>query len=393
MREVIDLFREVNTLDELGIGSVRDTFANALFPGLSTIQTRARYFFFVPWVYRQLEKEKVRSSEASRRARRLQSDLANALKRGSADDETGIIGGDAGEAIQRPASSVYWGGLGTFGFRKFQGSAEDYHRNLDSHYRRLANHKRGEGDELHEQPPINWHPGMPEAPSELFVEANFELTHEEVEFLRDRMVFSRPDSLLAHLVTREGDFQDAPTPWSHVAATDLPPKPALWLDHARRFSLVMHGAALAYNLMLAELAHERNMGDKYEELRGGYQDRLASWASDVDATPDIEPRWDIDEFWALLHEANPRIPHPTRLFVNRWIGATRDDLAGVVRLSGDTRNLIKDREVALKAGQARLTNHRALEMWNGAAGTAPLTYRWRTAERMLADINGNNDDA
>lgn len=33
MREVIDLFREHDTLDELGIGSIRDTFSDLLFPG------------------------------------------------------------------------------------------------------------------------------------------------------------------------------------------------------------------------------------------------------------------------------------------------------------------------------------------------------------------------
>lgn len=41
---------EPGTLDELGIGSIRDTFSDELFPGTSTIQTRARYFLFVPWI-------------------------------------------------------------------------------------------------------------------------------------------------------------------------------------------------------------------------------------------------------------------------------------------------------------------------------------------------------
>ena len=44
MLDVVDLFREHDTRDELGIGSVRDAFADLLFPGTSTIMTRARYF-------------------------------------------------------------------------------------------------------------------------------------------------------------------------------------------------------------------------------------------------------------------------------------------------------------------------------------------------------------
>ena len=47
--DVVDLFREHDTRDEFGIGSVRDAFADMLFPGTSTIMTRARYFLLVAW--------------------------------------------------------------------------------------------------------------------------------------------------------------------------------------------------------------------------------------------------------------------------------------------------------------------------------------------------------
>jgi hypothetical protein len=47
MLDIVDLFREHDTRDELGIGSVRDTFADLIFPGTSTIMTRARYFLLV----------------------------------------------------------------------------------------------------------------------------------------------------------------------------------------------------------------------------------------------------------------------------------------------------------------------------------------------------------
>jgi hypothetical protein len=42
MLDVVDLFREHDTRDQLGVGSVRDAFADMLFPGTSTIMTRAR---------------------------------------------------------------------------------------------------------------------------------------------------------------------------------------------------------------------------------------------------------------------------------------------------------------------------------------------------------------
>ena len=48
--ELVSALNEPGTLDELGIGSIRDTIADRLFPGTSTIQTRARYFLFIPWI-------------------------------------------------------------------------------------------------------------------------------------------------------------------------------------------------------------------------------------------------------------------------------------------------------------------------------------------------------
>ena len=72
MLDVVDLFRERDTRDELGLGSVRDAFADAFFPGTSTIMTRARYFLLVPWTYQRLEDTGVSSAEIARRARQAE---------------------------------------------------------------------------------------------------------------------------------------------------------------------------------------------------------------------------------------------------------------------------------------------------------------------------------
>ncbi|MGK8889132.1 DUF6361 family protein [Burkholderia gladioli] len=48
---VLALLSEAGTLDELGIGQLRDAFADCLFPGFSTVQTRAKYFVTVPQIF------------------------------------------------------------------------------------------------------------------------------------------------------------------------------------------------------------------------------------------------------------------------------------------------------------------------------------------------------
>ena len=55
MLDIVDLLNQQDTRDELGVGTIRDAFSDHLFPGTSTIQTRARYFLFVPWIYRDVE--------------------------------------------------------------------------------------------------------------------------------------------------------------------------------------------------------------------------------------------------------------------------------------------------------------------------------------------------
>ena len=49
--------------DELGLGAVRDSIADHLFPGTSTIQTRLRYMLFIPWLFRTLEGRDVPESQ------------------------------------------------------------------------------------------------------------------------------------------------------------------------------------------------------------------------------------------------------------------------------------------------------------------------------------------
>lgn len=51
--QVIKLTAEPQALDELGIGRIRDDFADILFPGISTLQKRVKYFSLMPQVYRR----------------------------------------------------------------------------------------------------------------------------------------------------------------------------------------------------------------------------------------------------------------------------------------------------------------------------------------------------
>src|SRR3954465_12277391 len=82
--DAIDLFRQPDTRDELGLSSVRDAFAGVFSPGTSTIQTRIRYFLLVPWLYQRVERA-WSSQPAGRRARGAELSLIESLMGGGDD--------------------------------------------------------------------------------------------------------------------------------------------------------------------------------------------------------------------------------------------------------------------------------------------------------------------
>lgn len=374
--EVIDLFRVQTTRDELGIGTVRDAIAEVLEPGLSTIQTRARYFLSIPWVYLRLERLRCSSADVARKARSDELRVARALA-ASADPE-GTIGIEAGSALQRLPSAIYWGGLGVLGIRLFPGSQDQYHRSLD------AFHRTGERRVVREDPEGeilgggNWHPHLPEPPDSFLDELSLALTEEEALYLQDRFEARTPGSLAAFL-SRAGE----PLPptrffWDDALLPRYPSPLRAVVEHARCFSEVMHGAALLYNLMLAEALPR-------EEWIEDYRTRIAAWqAAITDRLPALRD-WDRPGFWRLVRDRNPRLPVPTQHFVTTWMHRVLE--LGELDLGTPAqRKLIADREFQLKRRRSRLQYREYLQMWTGAAGAEPLQYRWGTTQRVVNDI-------
>src|SRR5688572_25976446 len=160
--DVIDLFREKGTVDELGLGTIRDAIADLLFPGTSTIMTRARYYLFIPWIYQRHESRKTPSNEIAHAARRDEYQLIEALAKGG--DKRGVIGIDSRGALKRLPSTIYWMGLGTWGIRRYPKSLDQYHRAHDSFFTR-RDVLRGDdqhvisGGQLH-----RWDPALPPPP-------------------------------------------------------------------------------------------------------------------------------------------------------------------------------------------------------------------------------------
>lgn len=115
----LDLLSTTTALDELGIGTLRDRYADILFPGISTIQTRAKYFVIIPYIFSLTESQKFkRSSEIIPWVNKIEDNLVSTLVKNSGEDDAGIIGSRSlkqGKQVKRKPSSIYWNGMRTYG--------------------------------------------------------------------------------------------------------------------------------------------------------------------------------------------------------------------------------------------------------------------------------------
>ena len=380
MLDVIELFGEKTTRDELGLGGVRDAFADLLFPGTSTVQTRAKYFLLVPWIYLALESKGTKSAQVGLRGRKLEIELARQLEYSGEID--GVIGLVAKEKLQRLPSNVYWQGLHLWGIRTFPGSQDEYHRSLDLFYarqrsRRESRHEH-EGESADEPDLHNWHIGLPQ-PSENFpVGTSLTLSVQEAEYLRERLLTTCSQSLMAYLVRERVDVSYSTFVWD--LAVELPERLQTEVSHGRNFSESMHGVQLLYNLILAE---KRNWTEKMEAFR----DEMNSWSDLVSARIGELRQWNRVEFWRVVYSSNPRVSSRARSFIRSWIDLllSTADTRTIVD-SNIARQLVENREVQLKGGLARVKNERARELWSGSAGAAQLNLRWGSARRIVVDI-------
>lgn len=373
--EIIAALNQQVTRDELGLGGVRDAFAALLFPGIGTVQSRARYYLFIPWLYRLVG----RTSSVRPVAQRLREHeirlIDTLLQNGESD---GVIGRRSRSRLKRLPSNIYWFGLGEWGIRRYDGSQESFHDLLDRSRGRTVRAPAESEDGAWETPPPLWDGTLPEPPGDFPERATFVLDVSEACYLRDRIRFGHPRSMLAAMVSDNVVPTMAAFPWEYPRLDALSPELREQLHHARIFSAVMHGAALLYNRMLAEAYGN-------DELLSGYRDDLASWTEAV-ARVDGFVAWEPAQLWALLTRYRHTIHPAAQRFVGAWTAVARRALDGADPDNAASQELIKHREIELKRCNARLVNQRALELWQGAAGIRPMDYSWPTAKTIAADI-------
>ncbi len=356
--------------DVLGIGTLRDTIADAFFPGITTQQTRAKYFLFIPAMYTKLESESTGDSEA--RIHELENELLQRLRRGvDKHGDDGIIGQKHWTVPMRPASEIYWSGLRTWRIRLFRNPRREYHRILDA--RLLSAGGRLSEDEPEPSDEPRWR--LPDDIARLFTTETLDLTRSEAQFLRERIlaIKDRPHtSLLKYLVdATPGELPGSLRGGALPAGAPLRPL----LGDAGRLGAAIHGAMLLYNTGCAAL--------RKDPTEGRWRAQFSSWRTRHGETK--WRSWNLDVFWQRVEELDrgPDARGVTGGFVRELVELLRTDVT-----QQELLDLLTDREAQVKPGRARLLGHELLEDWNSdvGVGAGEMSYRWPTARAVLTDI-------
>jgi hypothetical protein len=396
VRTVIDLLKKQGVVDELGIGVIRDSFADKMFPGVSTIQTRAKYFTLTALLVQDYERQlaHVRAKQSLEDyLRHWEKDcrIRLAARYGDNGEGLGIIGISFRERkdrdVQRPPSSVYWTGLRRFGFIRTTMSLAEFGRFIGgrrSFKALLEGTDREKGDDPDAEADGAPRVHAPDVDDNYWDNLAITLTPEEAEFLRGHITARVPDSLLGQILM-DGDaikqIVSLRSDASFVDFADLPCVKSLKseelrkvVQHARDFWLIFKGAHIRYNCLLQDrfgtehvLAEfERTWSDWLEEVRH------YDWAT-----------WDKDFMWSLVEQHGSIVREATRRFVDGWTEQAR---GGAPRLE-DSNRLVVNQELANKGSRARLrSSAKDQHVGNEWIGLKELDYRLPQVRTLVEDI-------
>ena len=376
---VIELLNTGGTVDELGIGSVRDNIADWLFPGVSTIQTRPKYFIILTDIflgylqrYQKGEKLPLLSTYLKSEEHRIMHLLA---KNHSYKDGDGVIGVTVAQTngeLARKASSVYWNGLRTHKLIDTELSSTEYLIQND------LSKFNPDGDVMDDKHLIEEQFAI-RAPlfSAIKEDIRMELSEEEANYLRDQFKdvtssLKQEHNLLSQLFTKEraevianaNNFQEMAN--LLIADESLHSETIQMLKIALLFDFIMHGAHIRYNIQLHKKSGELNFDDKWND-----------WLKELEVK-----REDVQalNFEYIFSEVSPRTAPQTQQFMRLWKHEVLKEELNIKLLD----ELVYRQEIKKKGAKAKLASvNGEFTSW---VGIQSLQYRFNNVKNIIRDI-------
>ncbi len=370
---ILDLLSEKSTLDELGISPIRDGFANIFFPGTSTVQTRAKYFFIIPYTMKELEaKNYINSATFKIELDEYEKKCGNKfLENNSTED--GIIGKrslNAGKWVKRAPSDIYWAGLRRYGiFAGGRLSRDEYisaacHQNSSKrNIRSLGNindknDEKEHDDKKPEDIGYNSFWNIPTFTKNWFDSLSMELSEDEAFFLKQQIIKYCPDSMLGYILSNDKKIYIELESFDDITSIiqSFPQKIQEDYYLAIAFSDFIYVATVIFNCIINE--------------------------------------YGIDILYNTIHKPLPEIAEIDLEAIYNWLCIQDkmlikflDELKELMRDENIEKmtDLIKRREIWLK-GEKRAKSAHPGELKSGWYGGDKLDYRFRISKQIIADI-------
>lgn len=368
---IINLLSEPEAVDELGVGIIRDGFANKFFPGTSTIQTRAKYFLLVPYILNELEHKK--GMNADRMINSLYEHELNLIDVLKKSGENGVIGALSGKKLKRKPSDIYWNGIRTYGI--FTGGKMSLHnyakvscllKDKQQRLKEQGNFKskddeteRDDTDAVSGEFHGFWK--LPDYSSDWKEDLSIRLTEKEAEFLKSQIVLTCPDSILGYVL--KNDYTD----FLMLESFDdiegminlLPDNIKKDYVMAKEFADFIYGAHLRYNVLLSK-GEDDNVKAEWE-----------LWHSQMKGFAGIN----LADIFSSLNVKNVKLK---KFLFDCKEAMLKDDIDKL-------DEAVTNREISIKGKKRSKICNNEFE-YEGWTGIGKLQYRLRNGQNVMRDI-------
>jgi hypothetical protein len=404
VKRFIELMEEDGVQDELGVGTIRDAMSNKLFPGFSTLHTRAKYFFITPYILLDKERKQRKSESGKDYFNRVEIETNNTIikfyescKERKEESYFGKFKKDG--VLKRQPSEIYWNGITTLRLVNYDGTLDQLLRDKHSTIEELLSCNQGD-DTVKEQGENN-KPRVVDAGSadgwiENITEKGLTLTSVEAQILRDRLIKHTPNSLPTELLTNDevwevykaAAYKDKGNEQITNALINFVEKAYKLVENeelrtnlitAHDLSLFLYGPHIAYNLRLAEQVKAAE--SVIQELR----DMGIVWLETLEQRMIDYKRFDISN---CMQDVN--VKPTTRLFLKK--------VQQLITQQGKRQNietelcdLVEQQERKNKKNKSRfykLEENRVVDENEKGAwiGLGLINYRYTAALAVMKDV-------
>lgn len=357
-REFLKSLTPEGTLDELGMGVIRNAIAGKLYPATNTLMTSPKYLLFVPAICIHIESLGPHGNLARRKLKDLEDALRARLNEGG--EKRGVIGTVSGDQLQRYPSSIYWNAIDELAIAKEPGPLAYYLHHIESVIKSRKARKDDDGA-LHADHSIDtwdrdlYRLDLLEQIKTTEKKVTLALSLSEANYLAEKFLEydakHGEQSQLGHLIGIRHSRSFA-YPW----AAPCPDNLRQLVNHARMFSIFGRGAVLHYYHLLCRKRAE----DKIDNTPDLVVDAFAKW---WEFGKRELASWDAPEFFKICNR-NKWLRDGDDAFIQSWLSALNRSRDPMHLLNSDEAKLqIVFHEHSRRLHKARLSNRAYLEHW------------------------------